>query len=108
MTAFLAFRGFDVDTMDKGLLDQILAMVVWGSPDEVGERLAGVIDLGVDGITCSLPGNGWNPDRVELLGETAAKAVARLAQASSAGTSAFHKRPPSTPPTIGKTMNTHS
>jgi len=76
MTAFLAFRGFDVDTMDKGLLDQILAMVVWGSPDEVGERLASVIDLGVDGITCSLPGNGWNPDRVELLGETAAKAVA--------------------------------
>ena len=61
--------------MDEGLLDQILAMVVWGEPDEVGERLTAVLDLGVDGITCSLPGNGWNPDRVELLGTTAAKVV---------------------------------
>jgi F420-dependent oxidoreductase-like protein len=75
MTQFLAFRGFDVDTMDKGLLDQILAMVVWGSPDEVGERLSAVLDLGVDGVTCSLPGNGWNPERVELLGVTASKVV---------------------------------
>jgi hypothetical protein len=30
---------------------------------------------GIDGITCSLPGNGWNPERVEQLGATAAKVV---------------------------------
>jgi F420-dependent oxidoreductase-like protein len=75
MTQFLAFRGFDVDTMDKALLDQILAMVIWGDSDEVGEQLAAVLARGVDGITCSLPGNGWNPERVELLGATASKVV---------------------------------
>ena len=27
------------------------------------------MDMGVDGITVNLPGNGHNPDRVALLGE---------------------------------------
>jgi F420-dependent oxidoreductase-like protein len=71
ITRFLGSRGLDVTTMDKPLLDQILAMVVWGDPDEVGAQLTAVIDRGVDGITCSLPGNGWNPERVEQLGATA-------------------------------------
>lgn len=75
MTRFLAARGFDVDTMDKQLLDQILALVIWGGPDEVGEQLTAVMARGIDGITCSLPGNGWIPERVELLGATAGKAL---------------------------------
>lgn len=75
MTRFLSGRGFDIDTMDKQLLDQILALVIWGSPDEVGEQLEAVMALGIDGITCSLPGNGWIPERVELLGATAGKVL---------------------------------
>jgi F420-dependent oxidoreductase-like protein len=75
MTRFLAARGFDIDTMDKRMLDQILALVIWGGPDEVGEQLAAVMALGIDGITCSLPGNGWIPERVELLGATAGKVL---------------------------------
>jgi F420-dependent oxidoreductase-like protein len=75
MTSFLAARGFDIDTMDKQMLDQILALVIWGGPDEVGEQLAAVMALGIDGITCSLPGNGWIPERVELLGATAGKVL---------------------------------
>jgi F420-dependent oxidoreductase-like protein len=51
------------------------ARYVLGDPDEVGERLAGVLDLGVDGFTCNMPANGHDPDRVALLGETAAKLV---------------------------------
>jgi F420-dependent oxidoreductase-like protein len=73
--SFLGERGFDIDSMDAGLRDRILAMLVWGDPDEVGERLRDVLALGVDGITCSLPGNGWLPDRVEQLGAVAGKAV---------------------------------
>jgi F420-dependent oxidoreductase-like protein len=73
--AFLGERGLDLDTMDSGLREQILALLVWGDPDEVGERLTTVMDSGVDGITCSLPGNGWNPERVEQLGATAGKVV---------------------------------
>jgi F420-dependent oxidoreductase-like protein len=75
MTRFLAARGFDIDTMDKRMLDQILALVIWGGPDEVGEQLAAVMALGIDGITCSLPANGWIPERVELLGATAGEVL---------------------------------
>jgi F420-dependent oxidoreductase-like protein len=75
MKKFLGSRGLDLDTMDKQLLDQILALVIWGDPDEVGEQLAAVMALGIDGITCSLPGNGWIPGRVELLGATAGKVL---------------------------------
>jgi alkanesulfonate monooxygenase SsuD/methylene tetrahydromethanopterin reductase-like flavin-dependent oxidoreductase (luciferase family) len=61
--------------MDPATRDQILALVVWGSPDEVGETLAEVLASGVDGITCSLPANGHVAGRVTLLGETAAKVL---------------------------------
>jgi F420-dependent oxidoreductase-like protein len=75
MVGFLADRGLDLGNMDEALKEQILAMVIWGDPDEVGERLTAVMTSGIDGITCSLPGNGWNPERVEQLGLTAAKVV---------------------------------
>src|SRR5262245_60642696 len=73
--AFLGDRGLDLETMDEGLREQILAMLIWGDPDEVGERRTTVMASGIDGITCSLPGNGWNPERVEQLGATAGKVV---------------------------------
>jgi alkanesulfonate monooxygenase SsuD/methylene tetrahydromethanopterin reductase-like flavin-dependent oxidoreductase (luciferase family) len=49
--------------------------VVWGDPDEVGEQLAAVLELGIDGFTCNLPANGHDPDNVELLGQTASKVL---------------------------------
>ena len=76
MVAFLATRGLDITTLDQAFVDSLLAMVVWGDADEVGEQIAAVKALGVDGVTCSLPANGWNPDRVELLGQVASKALA--------------------------------
>jgi F420-dependent oxidoreductase-like protein len=75
MVGFLGARGLDLSTMDPATRDQILALVVWGSPDEVGETLAEVLASGVDGITCSLPANGHVAGRVALLGETAAKVL---------------------------------
>jgi F420-dependent oxidoreductase-like protein len=72
MRGFLADRGLDLDSMDDATRDQILALVVWGGPDEVGERVADVLSRGVDGITCSLPANGHVPGRVELLGKVGA------------------------------------
>jgi F420-dependent oxidoreductase-like protein len=73
--AFLGDRGLDLETMDDALREQILALLVWGDPDEVGERLSAVMESGIDGITCSLPANGWHPERVEQLGATAGKVV---------------------------------
>ena len=53
-------------------------MVIWGDADEVGEQLTSVIDLGAEGITCSLPGVGHIPERVELLGAVAREGGGRL------------------------------
>ncbi len=76
IAGFLADRGLDLTTMDEATRDQILAMIVWGDADEVGERMTAVLATGVDGFTVSLPGNGHIPDRVEQLGATATKVLA--------------------------------
>jgi F420-dependent oxidoreductase-like protein len=75
MARFLGERGLDLESMDAALRDQIMSMVIWGDGDEVGEQLRAVLDLGVDGITCSLPANGHVPERVEQLGEVGTKVV---------------------------------
>ncbi len=77
IVAFLGLRGLDLDAMDETARDQILAMIAWGGEDEVGEKLSAVLDLGADGITCSLPGTGHIPERVEQLGSVASKVLGR-------------------------------
>jgi F420-dependent oxidoreductase-like protein len=67
LAPFLAARGID--------LAAAKSRFILGDPDEVGEQLARVLDLGVDGFTCNMIANGHDPDRVALLGETAAKLV---------------------------------
>jgi F420-dependent oxidoreductase-like protein len=76
MKRFLGERGLDLDTMDEDFKQQILAMVIWGDRDQVGEKLAEVVERGAEGLTISLPGNGYIPGRVELLGEVATKVLA--------------------------------
>ncbi len=72
---FLGGRGLNVQTMSNDTLDRILALVIWGDPDEVGEQLAAILQRGVDGFTTALPANGHLPDRVELLGQVASKVL---------------------------------
>jgi alkanesulfonate monooxygenase SsuD/methylene tetrahydromethanopterin reductase-like flavin-dependent oxidoreductase (luciferase family) len=69
--AFMLTRGVDLDAVDDDTRASMLSMVTWGGPDEVGEWFESVKAIGLDGVTCSLPANGQNPDRVELLGRTA-------------------------------------
>ncbi|MGZ4695437.1 MAG: LLM class F420-dependent oxidoreductase [Acidimicrobiales bacterium] len=75
VTAYLGARGLDLSTMDEATRQSFLALIVWGDPDEVGEQLTAVLELGVDGFTCNLPANGHDPDNVELLGQTASKVL---------------------------------
>jgi F420-dependent oxidoreductase-like protein len=75
MSVFLGRRGMDLDQLDEATKELILGMIVWGDPDEVGEQMAAVLELGVDGFTCNLPANGHDPERVELLGQTASKVL---------------------------------
>jgi F420-dependent oxidoreductase-like protein len=72
---FLGERGIDLADADDATRQMIDAMVTIGDPDEVGESLAEVLALGVDGLTCGLPANGHDPANVELLGEVAAKLI---------------------------------
>jgi F420-dependent oxidoreductase-like protein len=76
MAAFLAPRGLDLLSMDEATRDQVLSVIVWGGPDEVAERLTAIVEAGIDGLTCSLPANGHDPERVELLGQVASKVMA--------------------------------
>ena len=62
--------------MDDETKELILAMVIWGDESEVGEQLTEVLATGVDGLTISLPGNGYMPERVEQLGAVASKVLA--------------------------------
>ena len=70
-SAFLAARGLDLATMDDATREMVLSLIIMGDPDHVGEELTSIMDLGLDGITASLPANGHIPGRVELLGRTA-------------------------------------
>jgi F420-dependent oxidoreductase-like protein len=70
---YLGERGIDLG--DETTRQMIEGRITYGDPDEVGEKLAAVLDLGVDGLTCNLPANGHDPENVELLGETALKLV---------------------------------
>ena len=72
---FLRDRGIDIETADDVFRTQILDAVVWGDADQVGEKLTQVVELGAQGITCSLPGHGHLPGRIEQLGRTASKVL---------------------------------
>jgi len=74
-TAYLKGRGLDLDAMDEDTRTMFLSIITLGDPDEVGEQLSAVLDLGLDGFTCNLPANGHDPERVELLGQTARKVL---------------------------------
>lgn len=73
---FLSARGIDLATADDATRQMVESMVTMGDPDEVGEKLAAVLDLGLDGLICNLPANGHDPDNVGLLGSVASKLVA--------------------------------
>ena len=72
----LALRDIDLRNADDDFRGMIESMVILGDPDEVGERLAGVVELGAEGLTMSAPANGYLPERVEALGEVASKVLA--------------------------------
>jgi F420-dependent oxidoreductase-like protein len=75
LASALGERGVDLGSLDDATRKAITDRFTLGDPDEVGEQLAAVLETGVDGFTMNLPANGHDPDRVELLGQTASKLV---------------------------------
>ncbi len=56
--------------------DRIRAAAFVGTPDDVGERIAALLETGIDGFTVNAPANGHLEGRVALLGETLAPLLA--------------------------------
>ena len=76
LEAYFSMRGIDLAGMAEDRRAAMTGRFILGDPDTVGERLAADLTLGVDGFTLNAPVNGHLPERVSLLGETAAKVVA--------------------------------
>ncbi len=72
---YLRGRGMDPDAMDEDQVQMILSNFTLGDPDAVGERLAGLLEYGIDGFTCNLVANGHEIEPIELLGGVLTKVV---------------------------------
>ena len=57
-------------------MNMVRKLLIFGDADAVGERIAEAVAMGLDGITVDLPVNGHKPERIELLGRIALKALA--------------------------------
>lgn len=66
-------RTLGIDAVNASADEQAFfeAQLVLGDPDTVGEKLAAALATGVDGLTTSLPVNGYIEGRVEMLGSIA-------------------------------------
>lgn len=73
--AYFGRRGVDLAAMNDERKQAVTSRFIMGDPDTVGERLSADLALGVDGFTLNAPANGHVPERVQLLGQTAAKVV---------------------------------
>ncbi len=71
--SYMLGMGVDLDAVDEATREMFLSAVWWGGSEEIEEWFVKVKDLGLDGVTVSLPANGTLPERVEQLGEVAVK-----------------------------------
>jgi alkanesulfonate monooxygenase SsuD/methylene tetrahydromethanopterin reductase-like flavin-dependent oxidoreductase (luciferase family) len=69
-------RRLGMDIADPAVREIAAGLIFIGGPDEVAEKLSEVLAGGVDGWTIACPANGQDPERVELLGQTAARLLA--------------------------------
>lgn len=65
----------EVKCWNDAIMDMIRKVLIFGDADTVGERIAEAVGMGLDGVTVDLPINGQNPERIELLGRIASKAL---------------------------------
>jgi F420-dependent oxidoreductase-like protein len=71
----LAGLGMTWDTLDEGFKRQLSARFLMGDPDEVGEQVANLRSIGMDGVTVNLPSDGHDVEAVAHAGEVLLKAL---------------------------------
>jgi F420-dependent oxidoreductase-like protein len=71
----LAGMGMTWDTLDAGFKQQLGARFLMGDADEVGEQVANLRSIGMDGVTVNLPSDGDDVEAVAHAGEVLLKAL---------------------------------
>ena len=71
----LAGMGMTWDTLDAGFKQQLGARFLMGDADEVGEQVANLRSIGMDGVTVNLPSDGDDVEAVAYAGEVLLKAL---------------------------------
>lgn len=71
----LAGMGMTWDTLDAGFKQQLGARFLMGDADEVGEQVANLRSIGMDGVTVNMPSDGYDVDAVAHAGEVLLKAL---------------------------------
>lgn len=75
-TQLLADRGLPPwDQLDDDVKAMIGARMVVGDPDSVGEQLAALRGIGLDGFVFNMPADGWDLDAVGLAGQVVSAAA---------------------------------
>jgi F420-dependent oxidoreductase-like protein len=72
---YLESQGMSWDSLDDDTRAMVSTRMVVGDPDTVGESLAGLLELGLDGLVINLPANGHDPEIVALAGQVLSKVV---------------------------------
>jgi F420-dependent oxidoreductase-like protein len=73
---FLRERGLDWDALPPAVQERVSSALVLGDPDTVGEFVQRrIVGQGLDGIVVNLPGNGHEPEAVELAARTLSAAL---------------------------------
>ena len=71
----LAGMGMTWDTLDAGFKQQLGARFLMGDADEVGEQVANLRSIGMDGVTVNMPSDGYDVEAVAHAGEVLLKAL---------------------------------
>jgi F420-dependent oxidoreductase-like protein len=72
----LAGMGMKWADLDEGFRAQLGSRFIIGDPDTVGERIAALIGLGLDGVCLNMVADGHDPETVAFAGEVVTKALA--------------------------------
>lgn len=75
-TSLLAARGLPPwDQLDDDVKAMVGARMVVGDPDSVGEQLASLREIGLDGFVFNMPADAWDLDAVRLAGQVVSAAA---------------------------------
>jgi alkanesulfonate monooxygenase SsuD/methylene tetrahydromethanopterin reductase-like flavin-dependent oxidoreductase (luciferase family) len=72
----LAGMGMKWADLDESFRAQLGSRFIIGDPDTVGERIAALIGLGLDGVCVNMVADGHDPEAVAFAGEVVTKALA--------------------------------